>query len=331
VGIGTTVPSEKLELSNGGIQLNGSYGIGFNGETPFSSDVNGDRARIYYNDKFIDEFRDFLVIEKTDANSANPDGGIVFTNKGSDNVRNAALSIRGNGYVGIGTAAPSTELHVKGSTPQITMQPTADSQSAGRLVFQNTAGTDIGQIIYDTTLNSLRFNVGGPWSERLRIDSSGNVGIGTANPQAKLHVTGNIKYKAGTHSVQMTNTPGYLEYIIDGNPYGVTIWASSKRFKEDIKDLEISSEKIHALNPVSFKWIEERGGKEDFGLIAEEVAETIPALAAYDAEGKPFSVRYELLSVLLLKELKTQQTTNTKLMNHLSKLEKRIEALEKSR
>ena len=36
IGIGTAAQDELLELSGGGIQLNGSYGIGFIGETPYS-------------------------------------------------------------------------------------------------------------------------------------------------------------------------------------------------------------------------------------------------------------------------------------------------------
>jgi hypothetical protein len=159
-------------------------------------------------------------------------------------------------------------------------------------------------------------------ARRVIIKNNGNVGIGTTNPEEQLHVNGNIKYKAGDdHNIEMVDAPNCLKYVIDGNTYSVSITASSRRFKEEIRDLEVTSEQIQALDPVSFKWVEERGGEEDFGLIAEEVAETIPALALYDDEGNPFSVRYELLSVLLLKELKTQK-------EHNENLEKRLAAIE---
>jgi hypothetical protein len=40
-----------------------------------------------------------------------------------------------------------------------------------------------------------------------------------------------------------------------------------------------------------------------YGLIAEEVAEIFPDLVVYDEEGKPFTVKYQLLSSMLLNEL----------------------------
>ena len=41
-------------------------------------------------------------------------------------------------------------------------------------------------------------------------------------------------------------------------------------------------------------------------LIAEEVAEVFPDLVVYDEEGEPFTVKYHILSSMLLNELKTE-------------------------
>ena len=43
-----------------------------------------------------------------------------------------------------------------------------------------------------------------------------------------------------------------------------------------------------------------------YGLIAEEVAEVFPDLAVLDAEGRPDTVKYQDLAVLLLNELQKQ-------------------------
>ena len=43
---------------------------------------------------------------------------------------------------------------------------------------------------------------------------------------------------------------------------------------------------------------------QDIGLIAEEVNEIYPELVNYDKEGKPYSVKYNGLSVVLLDEVK---------------------------
>lgn len=77
---------------------------------------------------------------------------------------------------------------------------------------------------------------------------------------------------------------------------------SSQRYKTNIAPLADSvSSRIWDLQPRSFNYIE--GGKADFGYIAEEVATAVPELVVSDNLG-PKSVRYEMLSVLLLAELK---------------------------
>lgn len=121
VGIDTMEPSEKLELLGGGIQLNGEYGIGFK-EIPYDGAVTTEGAKIYYDYDFLSINGDFLVIEKTDSNTGqnNPDGGIVFTNKGVDGIRDTAMIIRGNSNVGIGTTDPNSKLEVSGGDIRVT-------------------------------------------------------------------------------------------------------------------------------------------------------------------------------------------------------------------
>ncbi len=113
IGIGTSTPDQRLEIQGGGIQLNGAFGIGFLGEIPNNANVFTDAARFYWDGDFNGQFSDYLVIEKTDGNQVNPDGGIVFTNKGSDNIRDAALLIRGDGRIGLhGVLAPAYALEL---------------------------------------------------------------------------------------------------------------------------------------------------------------------------------------------------------------------------
>ena len=98
--------------------------------------------------------------------------------------------------------------------------------------------------------------------------------------------------------------------IAAAQPVGVNaagqlgVRASSARFKEAISSMDKASEAILALRPVSFRYQKslDPKGVPQFGLVAEEVAKVNPDLVVPDEEGKPFSVRYEEVSVMLLNE-----------------------------
>ena len=78
---------------------------------------------------------------------------------------------------------------------------------------------------------------------------------------------------------------------------------SSRRFKERIVSLPHQTEKIEKLNPVQFVYKNDRVKHEQYGLIAEEVAEVYPALVLRDKDGQIVSLNYQLLVPLLLKEV----------------------------
>lgn len=70
------------------------------------------------------------------------------------------------------------------------------------------------------------------------------------------------------------------------------------------------SARLLDLRPVTFRFKEASSGGAkplQFGLIAEEVAEVLPELVSYDDQGRPKSVRYNLLSTMLLNEIQKQQ------------------------
>ena len=120
-----------------------------------------------------------------------------------------ALRIDSSGRMGLGTASPSTTLHLSGSADTyLTLQAgTTDGNDA--ILFKNSAGTQKGAFLYDTDDNYLLFNVNE--SERMRIDSSGRMGLGTNSPSSLLHVSGqdttvNISASTGSLSAMTNNT-----------------------------------------------------------------------------------------------------------------------------
>lgn len=88
---------------------------------------------------------------------------------------------------------------------------------------------------------------------------------------------------------------------------------SARRFKENIKPLESSLDKVNNLNPVTYNKI----GSEDLeiGLIAEEVAELFPEVVTYTEDGQTLGIQYQRLSVILLKAVQDLTARIEKLEN----------------
>jgi hypothetical protein len=138
---------------------------------------------------------------------------VLFTNVGAGDVSNI-LGFSGSesvfsyqhGNLGIGTGSPNHELEVAGSgdaTIRITSTSTNINNEAriGTLQYfssDTTSNTVVGEIvsripvgnfgsIFDMAFSTYRLN-SGDLSEKMRITGTGNVGIGTASPDAKLHI-----------------------------------------------------------------------------------------------------------------------------------------------
>jgi hypothetical protein len=122
------------------------------------------------------------------------------------------LTIDSSGNVGIGTNSPDSDsdhyaLTIRGKA----------STGAGMLSFIDTSGNKDGFIFGDngslfftadssnaTADSTIRFRVDGS-SEKMRIDSSGKVGIGTTSPGQKLGVSGNIRFEAADPTLEFNN------------------------------------------------------------------------------------------------------------------------------
>src|SRR5262249_36015733 len=89
--------------------------------------------------------------------------------------------------------------------------------------------------------------------------------------------------------------------------------SSSRRFKKEIKPMNLASEAILALRPVTFQYRSDNRGTPQFGLIAEEVAEVNPNLVVRDENGEIYTVRYDAVNAMLLNEfLKARHQINVR-------------------
>ena len=246
LGIGTTSPAFPLHLKytdndtapEGG-STSGSGTIGANAEggglyIENASTTDGSYAGITFRTDTADariayqsvgssltnEGQMSFYLDTNDTDGGSPDA--VFTLEevlrlrggSSDSDSNQAFnSAYVNGRLGVGTASPSSNLHVKGGSgeafPLILERPTtgganfgvgmeftmgdADSATAGHIYGRiiacmdgasgNVNGSEDGYLRFDTSLN-------GSATEAMRILSSGNVGIGTTSPETLLHLDG---------------------------------------------------------------------------------------------------------------------------------------------
>jgi hypothetical protein len=93
--------------------------------------------------------------------------------------------------------------------------------------------------------------------------------------------------------------------VCRNNTFVLSFCSSSRRYKSNILPLSAGLDLIHKLQPVSFDWKSDHSA--DVGLVAEEVAEVEPRLVTYNEKGDIEGVKYDRITVVLIKAIKEQQ------------------------
>jgi hypothetical protein len=108
--------------------------------------------------------------------------------------------------------------------------------------------------------------------------------------------------------------------MIDSNGQ-LGIVSSSRRYKDDVRDMAEASAGLMALRPVTYHYRNTpEGAPLEYGLIAEEVAEIYPDLVARLGDGTIETVQYHKVNAMLLNEVQKQQ-------RHIQEQDRRMEAL----
>ena len=134
-------------------------------------------------------------------------------------------------------------------------------------------------------------------------------------------------YIAGIYG--STASGGVPVYINSNGQLGTS--GSALRFKEQIRNMGDSTDALMKLRPVTFFYKPEYDKGErtlQYGLIAEEVAKIYPELVAYDNDGRPYSVRYQYLTSMLLNEAQKQYRRAEAQAEVIKAQEQRIDDLE---
>jgi hypothetical protein len=294
-GIGTTTPVNKLDVfttkadpANTGTSANGNLRLGATVGThvlDFGLSSTSTYSWLQARDKATYATNYFL--------SLNPNGG----------------------FVGIGTAVPSSTLTV-GNTAgtvagEITLNPTATTNEGGQITLKKSlTGSTLDWTIDQngsTVANArLRIFSGITETNGVAILENGNVGIGNISPTTKLYVNGDIT----ANSVSGT---------------------SDSRFKTNIRPVTNALDKVKALQGVYFNWNQktfpekEFGAQDELGFIAQEVEKIVPEIVVKEKTKEEYrSVKYDKLVALLVEAIKEQQ-------KQIEKLQVKVKQLAKTR
>jgi|GEM_PF-2121965 len=339
VGIGTTIPQVKLHVDSGDVFIGNipTPALSFPNENLYIGNTIGDPKNSFRIDGWLNDlaiiassspgaaagasisFRTALAGGlESDRMRISPAGNIgIGTNapvnkldveggaaigtsfSGTNSAPANGLLVQGN--VGIGTSSPTAQLHVHDASGTI---------NGSRLMLtQTTTGTTIfdGAALICTAPNrTYLWNYeNGPSifgtnnAERLRIDSTGRVGIGISAPAALLHVNGTA-----------------------GNNTGVWSNLSDRRLKKEIEPVSVALESVLQLKGVTFRWKDE-GMDKEFGrvrgLIAQDVEQVIPEWVKTDPDGYK---RLEPIGIdaLLIEAIKEQQKQIEELKKEIREL-----------
>jgi len=201
-------------------------------------------------------------------------------------------------------------------------------------LYHNTTGNGNTADGYDALLN----NTTGVGNIALGNFAGSNLTTGDQNIDI-----GNVGVAAEANTIRIgtlgTQTATYVAGINGAGVTGVAVKInaagqlgtapSAARFKDEIKPMDKASEAILALKPVTFHYKKEIDpeGIPQFGLVAEEVEKVNPDLVVRDANGKPYTVRYEAVNAMLLNEFLKEHRQVEKQEATIAQLKSGIETL----
>ena len=290
VGIGTSSPQTNLQInSNGGgsirlERIDTVVGTGDSfGSIEFSQQDASDQGAGVVS-----------KIESVNESSFSGYGALAFsTGAATSNLERLRIDSAGN--VGIGTSSPSSyymDNLVVAAANEGGITIASDSVSSGAyLAFADgTVGNAAyrGFINYSHGSDFMRFATGA--LERLRIDSYGNLALGSINAYShRFFVRGSgadetVGLAVGANDTNVIRfysstlgTAGAIRVSAAGTSVAYNT-SSDYRLKEDDLPMTGATERVKALRPINFAW--KADGSRVDGFFAHELAEVVPEAAS---------------------------------------------------
>ena len=296
VGIGTSTPVATIDVASTAFGLPPTSGTGFTG-----------MMRVGYNDRSWTGSEISMGIINDGATNYPT---FIQAKMPTDNSVNRPLLINPQGgNVGIGTSSPTNKLEIEANNQRTRVFGTTGwvateiGNSGGTLTigkesstggsFMPTAGAYDSFILSQSTVNMV---LGTNNTERMRIDSAGNVLVGTTNADPKASNVDGVVLSSNTMQVSTAGTAAYfnkrsgtgtLVSIRQANTVvgsiSVTgsatsyVTSSDYRLKEADVPMTGATERVKALRPINFAWKVD-GSRVD-GFFAHELAEVVPEAA----------------------------------------------------
>ena len=292
------------------------------------------------------------------SNKGNESSHIHFGSTGDWYIRSADTAGKvvindGGGNVGIGTTSPTEKLTVNGALA-ITGALSDDRTSTAamdfsggvtRFVSYGASGVG-GQFAFRTASG------GASSTERMRIDGSGNLLVGTTSPYTDsyhtiarnvnddsgdpvlnvvnldntatgfntvLAVTQNDVVFSGVKAISFRRAGSIIASITMSNSAVAYNTSSDYRLKENIKPIQNGLERLNKLNPVKFNWKED--GTSSEGFIAHEVQEIFSDAISGEKDGEDMQgMDYGRITPLLVKAIQEQQAQIEALQSEINLL-----------
>lgn len=241
VGIGDTSATSKLHIYGTGSTASNPSTSGTLGATLTIQDsggVTGNGGMLMFgaNQGYHAAIKSYIT-----TGGGNTAGDLLFCTRtnATNTTLTEAMRISSAGNVGIGDTSPAAKLDVNGSfnatsgtipTLVATTLLTTGTGTAAAPAIVPTGDTNTG--VFFPVADTIAFSEGG--TESLRINSSGNVSIGTATALSKLHVHGDLTMSNATTATSAstsTITPpatvaGYLTVSINGTSRKIAYYAT---------------------------------------------------------------------------------------------------------
>jgi len=295
-GVGTT--NTFLGRDAGNFTMTGDLNTGFGDRVLFSNTTG------YYNT--ATGYGALFSNTTACCNTAIGGGALFFNITGSNNTATGIAALVFNITGGSNTATGENALF------QNTTGNFNTATGAGAL-SSNTTGnsnTSIGSNALHDTTGFSNIGIGQDGGSNLTSGSNniciGNSGVAGESSTIRIGDVQTATFLAGINGAGVTGIP-----VLVSSSGQLGVASSSRLVKEEIREIAAESDGLMKLRPVAFRYKPQIDptGLTQYGLIAEEVANVYPDLVAYDRDGRPETVRYQLVNALLLNEVQKQHWT----------------------